>query len=337
MNYKDQLNSIYDQINDKFTIISQSLHWNFGYILMVKSKSSNRIYKLKLYLDILKHKLLISSLYKELVLMHLTKKSNFKEIEYIIKSSDLNFKHLCLVQDPYVTDLKSILKSKQDLTKNHVVFFTYCILIELGSLHSLNVVHRNLNPENIIVNCSEDFRIINYELSCRLNSRFVPEFPEGFNDYCRIAPEVLENCPNLYLQSDIWTLGCLIVDLLTRKPFFSGDCKESVISSILKVFKDDILRRSCIEKALEKYGQDSVNLVEKMLRLDPSERPSVEDILKHQFFAELFDNQDILNYKKEGLGNDMDFEDWGYSKIKHFVSEKVDEINFVNEKLYLSI
>ena len=336
MDYKDQLNSIYDQINDKFTIISQSLYWNFGYVLKVKSKSSNRILKLKLYLDIFKQKSLISSLYNELLIMNLTKRRNFEEIEYVLKSSPLNSKHLCLVQDPYVADLKSIIKSKQSITKEHVIFFIYCILLELGSLHSLNVVHRNLNPENIIVNCNEDFRIINYELACRVGSKFIAEFPEGFTEYCRIAPEVLENCPSLYLESDIWTLGCLVMELFERKPFFSGDSKESVIQSIQEVFKDETVKRTCIEKALGKHGNDFENLVEKMLRLDPTERPCIEEILRDQLFADIFGFEDILNYKNQkGVDDNLDFEDWGYSKIKHFVFEKVEEINLANEERYL--
>ena len=75
------------------------------------------------------------------------------------------FNNLYLVLNLMETDLSSIIKSPQALSKPHVQFFFYQVLRGLKFLHSMNIVHRDLKPRNLLVNSNCDLRICDFGLA----------------------------------------------------------------------------------------------------------------------------------------------------------------------------
>ena len=62
------------------------------------------------------------------------------------------FKDLYIVTDLMETDLSRIIESPQPLTVSHVKYFVYQMLRGLKFLHSAKILHRDLKPQNILVN-----------------------------------------------------------------------------------------------------------------------------------------------------------------------------------------
>jgi serine/threonine protein kinase len=65
----------------------------------------------------------------------------------------LHLGHLYLVFDFVDTDLSKIIRSNQYMTKGHVQFILYQLLLGLKYMHSMNVIHRDIKPANILVSC----------------------------------------------------------------------------------------------------------------------------------------------------------------------------------------
>lgn len=56
-----------------------------------------------------------------------------------------------LVTDLLETDLNRVIRSRQELTDEHIAYFTYQILRAFKFIHSANIIHRDLKPSNILL------------------------------------------------------------------------------------------------------------------------------------------------------------------------------------------
>jgi glycogen synthase kinase 3 beta len=100
--------------------------------------------------------------------------------------------------------------------------YTKEILNGLHSMHSLRIVHRDLKPENILIKNGQ------VKICDMGSSKFIDESPAYKNTpyvvsrYYR-APELIF-ASNKYNEAiDIWAVGCILFELITKTPLFPGD------------------------------------------------------------------------------------------------------------------
>lgn len=67
-----------------------------------------------------------------------------------------------MIMELYECDLDRILASDQDLTEAHVQYFLAQILRGVKYVHSANVLHRDLKPQNLLVNANCDLAVFYY-------------------------------------------------------------------------------------------------------------------------------------------------------------------------------
>uniref|UniRef100_H2ZA09 Mitogen-activated protein kinase n=1 Tax=Ciona savignyi TaxID=51511 RepID=H2ZA09_CIOSA len=236
-------------------------------------------------------------------------------IKDIIRAPTLNeMKDVYIVQDLMETDLYKLLKT-QHLSNDHICYFLYQILRGLKYIHSAHVIHRDLKPSNLLLNTTCDLKICDFGLARVAD----PEHDHtGFlTEYVATrwyrAPEIMLNSKGYTKSIDIWSVGCILAEMISNRPIFPGKHYLDQLNHILGILgspsEEDL---NCIinEKAraylmslphkerhpwtrlYPKADHKALDLLDKMLTFNPSKRINVDDALAHEYLEQYYDPAD---------------------------------------------
>lgn len=146
----------------------------------------------------------------------------------------------------------------------------------LQCIHSHSFIHRDIKPQNIYLNSKGEVKIGDFGVAERVPFDQKQSCTVGTLRY--MAPEVV--CGEAYDQSaDIWSLGCVICELMNRKPLISDEEDSKVISSICK------LTNPIHPFFPGLYSDLLCQLVSSMLSTRKESRPNINTILSHPILA----------------------------------------------------
>ncbi|GMI77170.1 hypothetical protein like AT1G07880 [Hibiscus trionum] len=204
------------------------------------------------------------------------------------------------------TDLHQIIRSSQALTDDHCQYFLYQLLRGLKYIHSANVLHRDLKPSNLLLDANCDLKICDFGLARTTSETdFMTEYV--VTRWYR-APELLLNCLEYTAAIDIWSVGCILMEIIRREPLFAGKDyvqQLGLITQLLGSPEDSdlgFLRSDNARKYVkqlprfpkqpfaEKFPDVSpvaIDLAEKMMVFDPSKRITVNEALNHPYLSSL--------------------------------------------------
>lgn len=138
-----------------------------------------------------------------------------------------------LFQELMETDMHRVIRT-QDLSDDHCQYFIYQTLRALKAMHSANVLHRDLKPSNLLLNANCDLKVCDFGLarsaaSQEDNSGFMTEYVA--TRWYR-APEIMLTFKEYTKAIDVWSVGCILAEMLSGKPLFPGkDCKSTTLQS----------------------------------------------------------------------------------------------------------
>jgi glycogen synthase kinase 3 beta len=125
-------------------------------------------------------------------------------------------------------NLEDVMKNL-DVTKDFIPMATIKkysreIFNGLKNMHEIGIAHRDLKPENILLK-DQEVRICDVGSSKILDmSRSHMNTPYVVSRYYR-APELILACNKYDFSIDIWAVGCIIFELITKTPMFPGDAE----------------------------------------------------------------------------------------------------------------
>lgn len=147
----------------------------------------------------------------------------------------------------------------QDLSDDHAQYFVYQTLRALKAIHSADVIHRDLKPSNLLLNANCDLKVCDFGLARSVQTAepsgtetgFMTEYvatrwyraPEimlTFKQYTKVRsiPVALINTSFKlkYSQAiDIWSVGCILAEMLSGKPLFPGRDYHHQLTLILDI------------------------------------------------------------------------------------------------------
>uniref|UniRef100_A0A6V1P1J1 Mitogen-activated protein kinase n=1 Tax=Heterosigma akashiwo TaxID=2829 RepID=A0A6V1P1J1_HETAK len=232
-----------------------------------------------------------------------------------IPANTTNFRDVYIVTRLFESDMDRIISSGQALTDQHFQYFLFQILRGLKYIHSANVLHRDMKPSNLLVNANCDLAVCDFGLARGFEDESKEELTEYVVTRWYRAPELLCDCAHYGKGVDLWSVGCIFAEMLTRRPFFQGRTPQHQLGVIVQrlgapsdadvAFVEHHVARQTIQAAggggapppLESFFDEGTNplavdLVAKMLQFNPAKRLSVEEALAHPYLAELHAQMD---------------------------------------------
>lgn len=212
---------------------------------------------------------------------------------------------LYMVFPYYETDLKkyitSFLENGKKITSKMFKHFSLNMLKSLNYLKSQNVIHRDIKPQNFLINKNGNIVLADFGLN-KTTGTYLKMFSKDVITLFYRAPEILLGSRFYGPQVDIWSLGCVFLEMILLKVIFEGENEMDQIIQIFKIlgtptnsewegvedlinygFETTIYKRKDLKNLLD-VDKELIDLIEKMLIYDPIKRITPEDALNHNYF-----------------------------------------------------
>ncbi|KAG2378421.1 hypothetical protein C9374_008308 [Naegleria lovaniensis] len=229
-----------------------------------------------------------------------------KLYEVVHDSNQLN-----LIFEFVDSDLKAVIdkqrEKKQYFPPITVKQYMFQMIHSLAYCHSNRVLHRDIKPQNILIDSEGNVKLADFGLAREFNIPVRTLTKEVITLWYR-CPELLLGANKYSTAVDLWSIGCIFAELVSLTPLFPSD---SEIDHLFKVFqllgtpnedsgivnlpnyrntfpkwKGNLLASKFLRTPFEKDAL-GLDLLARMLTINPAHRISAHDALKHPYFDEL--------------------------------------------------
>ncbi|KAL3097765.1 hypothetical protein niasHS_000500 [Heterodera schachtii] len=225
-----------------------------------------------------------------------------------------NDKDIYLVFEYMEADLHNVIKKMTILKDIHKQYIMCQLFRAVKFLHSGNVLHRDLKPSNVLLDADCRVKLADFGLARSfsqmddyLDGTNVPELTEYVATRWYRSPEILLAAKRYTKGVDMWSLGCILAEMLLGKALFPGTSTinqiERIMNSINRPSKQDIesIGSTYAASVLDKMPQrpkrpleallaqsfpEAIDLVNRLLVFAPHKRLNVEQCLTHPYVVQ---------------------------------------------------
>ncbi|KAI9096088.1 protein serine/threonine kinase [Phlyctochytrium arcticum] len=212
-------------------------------------------------------------------------------------------KKLTLVFEYLDSDLKKFLDAYGgDIDVPTLKHLLYQLLKGIAFCHEHRVLHRDLKPQNLLINKKLELKLADFGLARAFGIPVRSYSHEVVTLWYR-APDVLMGSRQYSTSIDLWSVGCIMAEMASGRPLFPGSSIKDQLLRIFKLlgtpdekswprvkelpeYKPDfpIYPKATLESISSKLDADGLDLLAKLIEYQPDKRISAEKALQHPYF-----------------------------------------------------
>ncbi|KAK1576931.1 hypothetical protein Q3G72_017584 [Acer saccharum] len=297
---------------DEFERLNKIDEGTYGVVYRAKDKKTGEIVALKkVKMEKEREGFPLTSL-REINILLSFHHPSIVDVKEVVVGSNLD--SIFMVMEYMEHDLKGLMEAmKQPFSQSEVK----CLMLQLFEgvkyLHDNWVLHRDLKTSNLLLNNRGELKICDFGLARQYGSPLKPYTHLVVTLWYR-APELLLGAKQYSTAIDMWSLGCIMAELLSKEPLFNGKTEFDQLDKIFRTLgtpnetiwpgftklpgvkvnfvkhQYNLLRKKFPATSftgspvLSDAGFDLLN---KLLTYDPEKRITAEDALNHDWFREV--------------------------------------------------
>jgi calcium-dependent protein kinase len=173
------------------------------------------------------------------------------------------------------SELFDVILKRKTFDEEDAARVMHQLLSAINYCHTNGVVHRDIRPENIIVDSKLNLKIVDWTTARFFDKSQLMSVVKGVSSYY-LSPEVLSGVYDE--KCDIWSIGVILYVLLCGYPPFNGSNMEEIVQKIQ-------MGQFCFpDEDWLAVSDEAKHLVTLMLTYNPNMRPSAESCLSHTWF-----------------------------------------------------
>ncbi|XP_049880378.1 mitogen-activated protein kinase 15-like [Pectinophora gossypiella] len=316
------MSEIDEHILKRFDIKKRLGKGAYGIVWKAVDKKTKDVVAIKKIFDAFRNQTDAQRTFREIIFLQ-----SFRNHPNIVKLHSihraLNNRDIYLGFEYMETDLHNVIKRGNILKDIHKRYIMYQMLKATKYIHSGNVIHRDQKPSNVLIDSACRVKLADFGLARSVSSMYSGG-EEGadpcLTDYVATrwyrAPEILIASKNYTKGIDMWSLGCILGEMLTGKPLFPGTSTvnqvERIMAALPKPSSEDItavcsgygsslIREQVsggaaggapLTSLLSCAPRDAADLVQRLLLFNPAKRLSAERALDHEYVAKFHCERD---------------------------------------------
>ena len=321
---------------DNFELICKLGSGGFSKVYKVRRKVDNQTYALKkVQILNLSEKQKLSSLNEIRVLASIKNKYIINYKEAFLDEKDCS---LCLVME-YADGGDLANKIKEHKEKNEYfneedIWKIFIQLVKgLKSLHDMGIMHRDIKSSNIFLFTDKTAKLGDLNVCKILSNDILGHTQAGTPAYA--APEVWMERP-YGLKSDIWSLGCVLYEMVTLRCPFRED-------NMVKLYNKVLVGE--YKKIPNNFSEELNWIIEQMINSDINKRFSCDEILNCEIVKKYLDqymNKNIKCYSEKRINgykinkkNSNNVSNKSYSKYNSIINEKKEDDGELLKTIYM--
>jgi len=311
----------------KYDILQKLGKGAYGIVWRAQSKQQKEVVALKKIFDAFQNATDAQRTFREIhLLREMSHHEHIIRLLSVLKAD--NDRDIYLIFEYMETDLHAAIRANilQEIHKQYILWQS---LKALKYMHSAELLHRDMKPSNLLLNSDCLMKVADFGLArslrqspdglCTADSA---DPPQPLTDYVATrwyrAPEILLGSSKYTFGVDMWSVGCILGEMILGKPIFPGSSTMNQLEKIMELTgmpdsgqiagisqyaaslceqvsgmpsaaNDDEARERWRRKLPPETSDEAIDLLMQLLRFNPDERLTAEQALEHPYVAQFHD------------------------------------------------